>query len=69
MGEPGASAFALRIERGLADEQEVAALTAVLYAVVAGRDAEAAEREPADVPSWRPPECAGSAYRSPYCWR
>ncbi|MET9995248.1 acyl-CoA carboxylase subunit epsilon [Streptomyces mutabilis] len=68
MAEAGAPALALRIERGRADEQELAALTAVLFAVLAGRDAEAAAQEPPDVPSWRPPECAGSAYRSPYCW-
>jgi hypothetical protein len=69
MGEPGAPPPALRIERGRADEEELAALTAVLFAVAAGRAAEAAERERPDAPSWRPPECAGSSYRSPYCWR
>ncbi|OAH10887.1 acyl-CoA carboxylase subunit epsilon [Streptomyces jeddahensis] len=69
MGEPGATGLALRIERGRADEEELAAVTVVLCSVLAGRDAADDGQEPPDVPSWRQPERSGAAYRSPYCWR
>ncbi|MER7779665.1 acyl-CoA carboxylase subunit epsilon [Streptomyces sp. NPDC096191] len=69
MAEHGAQVLALRIERGRADEEELAALTAVLFAVLTGRNAETAVQEPPGVPPWPRPERSGSVYRSPYCWR
>ncbi|MER6983810.1 acyl-CoA carboxylase subunit epsilon [Streptomyces carpinensis] len=69
MGEPGVTGLALRIERGRADEEELAALAVVLCSVLAGQEAADAGPEPADAPSWRRPERSGAAYRSPYCWR
>ncbi|MFD4260840.1 acyl-CoA carboxylase epsilon subunit [Streptomyces sp. NPDC058534] len=73
MGEPGARALALRIERGRAGDQELAALTAVLCAVLArraqaARQAQAAGQEPPGVPSWRP-ERPRAAHHPPHCWR
>ncbi|MDQ0401453.1 acyl-CoA carboxylase subunit epsilon [Streptomyces sp. NBC_01723] len=73
MGESGARAPVLRIERGRAGEQELAALTAVLCAVLARR-ARAAHRvpaagqEPPGAASWRP-ESPRAAHRPPHCWQ
>ncbi|MFF0792346.1 acyl-CoA carboxylase epsilon subunit [Streptomyces spiralis] len=73
MGEPGVTGLALRIERGRAGAEELAALAVVLCSLLAGRraaDAADTGREPPPgVPSWRRPEHSGAAYRSPYCWR
>ncbi|AQS65696.1 acyl-CoA carboxylase subunit epsilon [Streptomyces pactum] len=72
MGEPGVMGPALRIERGRADADELAALTVVLCSVVAGRAADGAPEPPAPAPApapWRRADRTGSAYRSPYCWR
>jgi hypothetical protein len=69
MGEPGVWGPALRIERGRADEEELAALAVALCSVLAGRAAGEGGREPSGAPSWRRPERSGAAYRSPYCWR
>lgn len=70
---------ALRIVRGAAGEEELAAVTVVLCAVLAARCEDAAGDAPevppggaqgmaADVPPWRP-ERSAAAYRSPYSWR
>ncbi|MGW8742715.1 acyl-CoA carboxylase subunit epsilon [Streptomyces sp. NPDC055794] len=73
MGEPGVRVPALRVERGVAGEVELAALTAVLCAVLARR-AQAAERveavgqEPSGAASWRP-ESPRAVHRPPHCWR
>ncbi|MFB7657719.1 MULTISPECIES: acyl-CoA carboxylase epsilon subunit [unclassified Streptomyces] len=73
MGEPGARAPALRIERGRAGDQELAALTAVLCAVLARREHAAhrvrdAGQEPPGAATWRP-ESPRAAHRPPHCWR
>ena len=70
MGPPDDTPFALRITRGSADDDELAALAVVLCAVLAGRG-EGGDEEPEaeDVP-WRP--AGGQAcghYHSPYHWR
>ncbi|MEU6422825.1 acyl-CoA carboxylase subunit epsilon [Streptomyces spiralis] len=69
MDEPGVPGLALRIERGRADEEELAALAVVLCSLLAGREAADTGQEPPGVPSWRRPEHSGAVYRSPYCWR
>ncbi|MBT3151348.1 acyl-CoA carboxylase subunit epsilon [Streptomyces sp. CHD11] len=70
MGEPGVMGPALRIERGRADADELAALTVVLCSVLAGRAvAEEGGQEPSVSPSWRCADRSGAAYRSPHCWR
>ncbi|MFE5399305.1 acyl-CoA carboxylase subunit epsilon [Streptomyces sp. NPDC056568] len=76
MGQPDS---ALRIVRGVAGEEELAAVTVVLCAVLAARCDDGAGEAPgappggadgpaADVPPWRPERSAAS-YRSPYNWR
>ncbi|MFG2359335.1 acyl-CoA carboxylase subunit epsilon [Streptomyces sp. NPDC048521] len=58
----------LRVERGRATEAELAAVTAVLFSLLADRgDDTGAVRNPG-VPRWRP-ERAPAAYSSPYSWR
>lgn len=69
MGEPDASGLALRIERGRADEDELAAVAVVLCSVLAGRGATARGREMAGVPSWRRQRRAAAAYSPPHSWR
>ncbi|WP_108989963.1 acyl-CoA carboxylase epsilon subunit [Streptomyces coelicoflavus] len=69
MGESGAMAPALRIERGRADADELAALAVVLCSVLAGRAAADEAPEPSGHPSWRRADRSGAAYRSPHCWR
>jgi hypothetical protein len=59
--------LALRIERGSVSEEELAALTAVLFLALAQRG-EVGGDELSDVPLWRR-ERSGAAYRSPYHWR
>ncbi|MFF4020787.1 acyl-CoA carboxylase subunit epsilon [Streptomyces sp. NPDC001843] len=57
----------LRVERGQATDEELAAVTVVLYSLLAqGVDADA--EQASDVPLWRP-ERAAAAYRSPYSWQ
>ncbi|WP_327309945.1 acyl-CoA carboxylase subunit epsilon (plasmid) [Streptomyces sp. NBC_01298] len=68
MGVPGGEKFALRIERGRASDEELAAVTVVLCSVLTGHGESRGEQEPSDVPSWRP-ERAVADYRSPYSWR
>ncbi|WP_449479553.1 acyl-CoA carboxylase subunit epsilon [Streptomyces rochei] len=53
---------------GRAGAEELAALTAVLYALMARRDEGPGGRERSGAARWRPGHRAG-AYRSPYCWR
>ncbi|MEY9809769.1 acyl-CoA carboxylase epsilon subunit [Streptomyces albogriseolus] len=70
MGEPDASGLALRIERGRADEDELAAVAVVLCSVLAGRGATARGREKtAGVPSWRRQRRAAADYSPPHSWR
>lgn len=69
MGEPDASGLALRIERGRANEDELAAVAVVLCSVLAGRGATARGRETAGVPSWRRQRRAAAAYSPPHSWR
>ncbi|CAL9271566.1 hypothetical protein SUDANB5_06867 [Streptomyces sp. SudanB5_2050] len=68
MAEPERAVPAVRIERGRAGAEELAALTVVLYALMARRDEGPGGRERSGVAPWRPGRRAG-AYRSPYCWR
>ncbi|WP_210594147.1 acyl-CoA carboxylase epsilon subunit [Streptomyces sp. GESEQ-35] len=55
----------LRVERGLACEDELAALTAALL-MMRGRAQEEAERLPAVAPCW---EARPTVYRAPGSWR
>ncbi|MER5453130.1 acyl-CoA carboxylase epsilon subunit [Streptomyces sp. NPDC002764] len=70
MGERDVVPFALRVERGRADDDELAAVAVVLCSVLAGRTAAARgqqeREEPAAAPSWRRPAIPGSTWRSPY---
>ncbi|MBD9704640.1 acyl-CoA carboxylase subunit epsilon [Streptomyces caniscabiei] len=58
----------LRVERGRATDAELAAVTVVLFSVLAARGEDAGEEQTPDVPPWRP-ERAPAAYRSPYSWQ
>ncbi|MER8011794.1 acyl-CoA carboxylase subunit epsilon [Streptomyces sp. NPDC094149] len=74
MGEADVAPLALRVERGRADDEELAAVAVVLCSVLAGRQAAAGAAEPesgplAAVPSWRRPGRPGGQWRSPHCWR
>ncbi|MFF1548874.1 acyl-CoA carboxylase epsilon subunit [Streptomyces sp. NPDC058291] len=70
MDEAGLAPLALRVERGRADDDELAAVAVVLWSVLAGRAALSRPQEPfADAPSWRSPECAATQWRAPHCWR
>ncbi|MFC9468300.1 acyl-CoA carboxylase epsilon subunit [Streptomyces coelicoflavus] len=69
MGESGVTGPALRIERGRADADELAALAVVLCSVLAGRAAADEVPEPSGHPSWRRADRSGAAYRSPHCWQ
>ncbi|MGW2835920.1 acyl-CoA carboxylase epsilon subunit [Streptomyces sp. NPDC001286] len=80
MGVAGMPPLALRVERGRADDDELAAVAVVLCSVLAGRqaaaDAQEQEQEQeqegeesAVVPSWRRPGRPGGPWRSPHCWR
>ncbi|MGW2786609.1 acyl-CoA carboxylase subunit epsilon [Streptomyces populi] len=67
MGEADVAPLALRVERGRADDDELAAVAVVLCSLLAGRTAVTCEQEPLPaVPSWRRPEVPGSEWRSPY---
>ena len=75
-GAADATPLALRVERGRADDDELAAVAVVLCSVLAGRTAAAGRQEPegaqelpAAVPSWRRPGRPGGQWRSPHCWR
>lgn len=68
MGVLGAEKFALRIERGWASDEELAAVTVLLCSVLARRGEEQGEPELSDAPLWRP-EQATETYRSPRDWR
>ncbi|MFE4263148.1 acyl-CoA carboxylase subunit epsilon [Streptomyces sp. NPDC056883] len=68
MGVSGGAKFALRVERGRASDEELAAVTVVLCSVLAGRGEERGEREPPEAPLWRPGQ-AEAAYRSPHSWQ
>ncbi|CAL9326529.1 MULTISPECIES: acyl-CoA carboxylase subunit epsilon [Streptomyces] len=68
MAEPDQVEPALRIERGRASAEELAAVTVVLYSLMAGRGDEEGAQELPGIPQWRP-ERSTAVYRSPYCWR
>lgn len=68
MGEPDSARFALRVERGHAKEEELAAVAVVLCSVLAGRGAQGGEERSSDVPLWQS-ERATVVYRSPRSWR
>ncbi|MEV5878576.1 acyl-CoA carboxylase epsilon subunit [Streptomyces sp. NPDC052101] len=56
----------VRVERGRADEEELAALTAVLLALrAAGRTKQGHEEPFSGLRWWRRPE----AYKAPHSWR
>lgn len=65
MGGPGPAVSALRIERGRATEEELAALTVVLLALRADADGQRAEVPVGSAPGWSPEP----AYRAPRSWR
>lgn len=68
MGEADTGKHELRIERGRASDEELAAVTVVLYSVLAARGEEEDDEASPDVPLWRP-ERSATVYRSPYSWR
>ncbi|MFI9605508.1 acyl-CoA carboxylase epsilon subunit [Streptomyces sp. NPDC052043] len=64
MSEADHAEPALRVERGRADAEELAALMAVLLAVRAGETARCGH-EPRSTHRWRRPD----DYRAPHSWR
>ncbi|MEW2393545.1 acyl-CoA carboxylase subunit epsilon [Streptomyces venezuelae] len=59
----------LRVERGRASDEELAAVAVTLFSLVAGRPVgEAHSGPPRRVEAWRPLESA-RAYRAPHSWR
>ncbi|WP_369229194.1 acyl-CoA carboxylase subunit epsilon [Streptomyces sp. R21] len=64
----GSDDAVLRIERGRATEEELAALAVVLFSALAGRDEEDDPVRAPEGPRWRP-ERSAAAYRSPYHWQ
>ncbi|MFJ4714556.1 acyl-CoA carboxylase epsilon subunit [Streptomyces sp. NPDC088785] len=58
----------LRVERGHASHEELAAVAVVLVSALAARAAGEEEAAPPEVPQWHPERPAGP-YRSPYTWR
>ncbi|MEV8537195.1 acyl-CoA carboxylase subunit epsilon [Streptomyces sp. NPDC051211] len=59
----------VRVERGLAEAEELAAVTVVLLSLLAGRgdgDGDAGDGRSAGAATWKPPE---SGYRSPRSWQ
>ncbi|MDT6988355.1 acyl-CoA carboxylase subunit epsilon [Streptomyces lusitanus] len=72
MGAADVIPVELRVERGQADDDELAAVAVVLCSVLAaGRTAASRlKAPPADgAPSWRCPERADARWRSPHSWR
>lgn len=67
-GPAGGTQAVLRVERGRATEAELAAVTVVLFSMLAARGDDVRERQRPEVPRWRP-ERAARTYRSPYHWR
>ncbi|OKJ67457.1 acyl-CoA carboxylase subunit epsilon [Streptomyces sp. CB02460] len=65
MGGPGPAVSALRIERGRATEEELAALTVVLLALRADAGGQRDEAPAGRAPGWSP----APAYRAPRSWR
>lgn len=68
MGDSITGMPVLRIERGRASDEELAAVTVVLCSVLACRDEESGDPESPNVPLWRP-ERSAPVYRSPHNWR
>ncbi|MFG1809729.1 acyl-CoA carboxylase subunit epsilon [Streptomyces sp. NPDC049040] len=58
----------LQVERGRATDAELAAVTVVLFSLLAAAGEETDAGRSPEVPRWRP-ERASAAYRSPYDWR
>jgi len=60
----------LRVERGRATDEELAAVTVLVMAMLAAQSEDAgAEAEPTgDAPLWRPEQSA-AVYRSPFSWQ
>ncbi|QES39691.1 hypothetical protein DEJ49_35865 [Streptomyces venezuelae] len=60
----------LRIERGQASDEELAAVAVTLLSLAAGRPPGGEDRPhaPRRSEAWRPPEAA-RAYRAPHSWR
>ncbi|CAL9327560.1 acyl-CoA carboxylase subunit epsilon [Streptomyces sp. Tu 3180] len=58
----------LRVERGRATREELAAVTAVLVSLLAAREADTGSGPAPGSAPWRP-ERAAEAYRSPYNWQ
>jgi hypothetical protein len=58
----------LQVEGGRATDAELAAVTVVLFSLLAVRGEDTGEGLIPDVPQWRA-EQAPDAYRSPYSWR
>ncbi|WP_225839679.1 acyl-CoA carboxylase epsilon subunit [Streptomyces sp. NK08204] len=66
---PTSSAHAvIRVDRGRATNEELAAVTLVLLSLLAAQGEAAGAGPTPAVPQWRP-ERARAAYRSPYNWR
>ncbi|MGW7386097.1 acyl-CoA carboxylase subunit epsilon [Streptomyces sp. NPDC054794] len=70
MGDSGTGSSALRIERGRATDEELAAVTVVLISILAAQaeGEEGTQGESSGAPQWRP-ERSVAGYRSPYSWQ
>ncbi|MEU9095442.1 acyl-CoA carboxylase subunit epsilon [Streptomyces sp. NPDC087901] len=63
-----ATASVLRVEKGLADPEELAAITAVLLARAAAQPADAPARHGRDTAGWRRLERT-PGFRAPHSWQ
>lgn len=66
MGDAVRERFAVRVERGQADEEELAALTVVLLTRCSPGRTNSARTTPAGTPRWWN---GPRAYRAPHSWR
>ncbi|MCS0606468.1 acyl-CoA carboxylase subunit epsilon [Streptomyces sp. LP11] len=58
----------LRVERGRATQEELAAVTVVVFSLLAARGEDAGAGQETGAPSWRTGR-TGQDYRSPYSWQ
>ncbi|THA32002.1 acyl-CoA carboxylase subunit epsilon [Streptomyces sp. A1277] len=65
---PATAESVLRVEKGLADPEELAAITAVLLARAAAQPAESPARRGRDTAGWRRLERT-PGFRAPHSWQ
>ncbi|MFD5877016.1 acyl-CoA carboxylase subunit epsilon [Streptomyces sp. NPDC060322] len=69
MNDPRGAGTVVRVERGRADDEELAAVTVVLLSLLAGRTEQgAAEAERPDTVRWRRWD-RSAAFRGPHSWQ